>query len=75
MTTLRQLKLSEEKKREAAWSPAERWRVIQETITWAEAQSTCLRGAPAQRKAEERARIASADKRRRGAASLAPGSS
>ncbi|NJK90881.1 MAG: hypothetical protein HC904_03005 [Blastochloris sp.] len=32
------LKAQEEKKRELAWDPAERWKVLQETITWAEAQ-------------------------------------
>jgi len=34
---------AEEAKRNAAWSPAERWRVIQETITWAEQQQTVRR--------------------------------
>lgn len=29
------LKLEEELKRERNWDPAERWRVIQETIAWA----------------------------------------
>ena len=28
----------EERKRERNWDPAERWRVIQEMITWAEQQ-------------------------------------
>lgn len=28
----------EEQKRERNWDPAERWRVIQETITWADQQ-------------------------------------
>jgi hypothetical protein len=37
---------SEEQKRDAAWDPAERWRVIQETITWAEAQATVRRNTP-----------------------------
>ena len=37
------LKRSEEQKREAHWDPAERWRVLQETITWAEAQATVQR--------------------------------
>ena len=32
------LKLEEELKRERNWDPAERWRVIQETITWADQQ-------------------------------------
>jgi hypothetical protein len=34
------LKQREERKREACWDPVVRWKVIQETITWAEAQRT-----------------------------------
>lgn len=37
------LKPLEERKREAAWDPAQRWRVLQETITWAESQATVRR--------------------------------
>ena len=33
-----QLKIEEEQKRERNSDPAERWRVIQETITWADQQ-------------------------------------
>jgi hypothetical protein len=33
-------KQCEERKREAHWDPAERWRVIQEMIAWADAQAT-----------------------------------
>ncbi len=32
-----ELKANEERKRDAAYTPAERWRLIQETISWAEA--------------------------------------
>jgi hypothetical protein len=32
------LKAEEERKRDAAYDPALRWRHLQETITWAEAQ-------------------------------------
>jgi len=32
-----QLKQSEERKRDAAYNPAQRWLHIQQTITWAEA--------------------------------------
>ena len=32
------LKRREEAKRDAHWNPAARWRAIQETITWADAQ-------------------------------------
>lgn len=34
---------AEEAKRQRCVSPAERWRVIQETITWAESQLPVLR--------------------------------
>ena len=37
------LKRREEQKREVAWDPAVRWRAIQETIAWAEAQRTVRR--------------------------------
>lgn len=40
------LKRLEEQKREAHWDPAERWRVLQETITWAESQATVRRNTP-----------------------------
>ena len=42
------LKAAEERKREAAWSETERWRVLQETITWAELQATVRRNTPEQ---------------------------
>jgi hypothetical protein len=41
------LKRLEEQKREANWDPAQRWRVLQETITWAESQATVQRNTPA----------------------------
>ena len=34
---LNQLKAEEERKRDAAYDPAQRWQHIQQTITWAEA--------------------------------------
>jgi hypothetical protein len=37
----------EEEKRERMWKPADRWRTLQATITWAEAQSTVRRNTPA----------------------------
>lgn len=45
------LKHTEEQKRERHWNPRERWRVLQETIAWADSQQqpprnsreTCLR--------------------------------
>jgi hypothetical protein len=47
----------EEAKREACWDPAERWRVIQETITWAEAQLPVPRNSPRRCKELERAKL------------------
>lgn len=40
------LKLAEERKREAHWDPVERWRVIQEMIAWADSQATVRRNTP-----------------------------
>lgn len=40
------LKAAEERKREAAWNAAERWRALQETITWADSQATVRRNTP-----------------------------
>ena len=41
-----ELKQFEEQKREAHWDPAERWRIIQEMIVWADAQATVRRNTP-----------------------------
>ena len=38
---------SEQRQREAHWDPAERWRVIQEMIAWADAQATVRRNTSA----------------------------
>lgn len=40
------LAAAEHRKREAAWDPAERWKTLQETITWAECQGTVRRNTP-----------------------------
>jgi hypothetical protein len=40
------LKAREEQRREAAWDPAERWRILQEAIAWAESQATVRRNTP-----------------------------
>jgi hypothetical protein len=37
------LKQREEEKREACWDLAERWRVLQETIAWVDAQAPVSR--------------------------------
>ncbi len=58
------LKEAEEARRERHWDPAVRWRVLQETIAWAEAQATVRRNSNAARLAEQReklARLASRD--------------
>lgn len=53
------IKQREEQKRERMWNPVERWRVIQETITWAEAQATVQRNRPANRLREQAAKLRS----------------
>lgn len=45
--SLCELKAREEAKRERNWNGAERWRVIQATIAWAESQATVRRNTPA----------------------------
>ena len=35
--------VDEENRRERNWDPAERWRVLQDTMSWAEAQATVRR--------------------------------
>ena len=41
------LKRREEAKRDAHWNAVERWRVIQETISWADAQAAVPRNSKA----------------------------
>lgn len=36
----------EHRKRETRWDAAQRWRVLQETITWADSQATVRRNTP-----------------------------
>ena len=52
------LKQREETKRERAWDPAQRWQLVQGTITWAESQPGVSRNHPASRWAEERRKLA-----------------
>lgn len=47
------LKRKEELKRESNWDPQMRWKVLQDTITWVDAQSTVQRNTPAKRLAEQ----------------------
>jgi hypothetical protein len=41
------LKRREDAKQDAHWNPAERWRVIQETIAWIDAQAPVPRNSKA----------------------------
>jgi hypothetical protein len=59
------LKRREEQKREAMWDPAERWRVIQEMIDWADAQAPVSRNTPARCLERERAILAGLAKYKR----------
>jgi hypothetical protein len=52
-----ELKHVEEHKRETHWDAAQRWRVLQETITWAEQQATVRRNTPARCLELQRARL------------------
>jgi len=52
------LKRFEERKREASWDAAQRWRVLQETITWAESQATVRRNTPQKCLELQRAKLA-----------------
>ncbi len=52
------LKRREEQKRDAQWDPAQRWRVLQETITWAESQATMRRNTPEKCLELQRAKLA-----------------
>ena len=54
---LNDLQRREEQKREGAWDAADRWRVLQETITWAEAQATVRRNTPAECLRLQRAKL------------------
>jgi len=51
---LTELIRAEEAKRQRCFSPAERWRVIQETLAWAEQQRTVRRNTPAACHANQR---------------------
>lgn len=56
-----ELKRREEEKREAMWHPAERWRVLQETIAWAESQAAVPRNAPQRCLELQRRKLAQSD--------------
>jgi hypothetical protein len=48
----------EERKRDRTWNAQERWRLIQEAMTWAEAQSTVRRNIPRNRLEEQARKLA-----------------
>jgi hypothetical protein len=50
-------KRQEEERRERHFDPAERWRAIQEAITWAEAQQAEPRNCPANRLREQQEKL------------------
>ncbi len=52
------LKQQEEAKRERMWDPRQRWIVLQQTITWAEAQASVRRNTPAERLREQAEKLA-----------------
>lgn len=54
---LSDLKQAEEAKRERNWDPALRWKVIQDTINWAEQQATVRRNTPAACLAEQQRKL------------------
>ena len=54
-----ELKRREEQKRDAAWDPVERWRALQNAITWADSQATGGRNTPARCHALEQAKLRS----------------
>jgi hypothetical protein len=53
-----QLKADEEQRRERNWDPAERWRVLQETLSWAEAQATVRRNTKQSQLAKQKEKLA-----------------
>jgi hypothetical protein len=53
-----ELKADEERRRERNWDPAERWRVLQETLSWAEAQATVRRNTKQSQLANQKEKLA-----------------
>ena len=53
-----QLKADEEQRRERNWDPAERWRILQETLSWAEAQATVRRNTKQSQLAKQKEKLA-----------------
>jgi len=61
--SLSELKRAEELKRERNWNSATRWKVLQDTISWAEQQTTIQRNTPAACLANQRRILAAMAKR------------
>ena len=55
---LTELIAGEQAKRERHWDPQLRWKVMQETIAWADAQRTVRRNTPAACLAEQNRKLA-----------------
>ncbi|MHB0960690.1 MAG: hypothetical protein ACYC6N_31355 [Pirellulaceae bacterium] len=53
-----EFKADEEQRRERNWDPAERWRVLQETLSWAEAQATVRRNTKQSQLARQSEKVA-----------------
>jgi hypothetical protein len=53
-----ELKQSEENRRERHWDPLVRWHVLQQTITWADAQATAGRNTKRARLVEQQVKLA-----------------
>lgn len=53
-----ELKAAEESRRERHWDPLVRWKVLQETMTWAEQQLTVRRNQRESRLEEQRRKLA-----------------
>ncbi len=53
-----ELKADEERRRERNWDSAERWRVLQETLSWAEAQATVRRNTKQSQLAKQKEKLA-----------------
>ena len=55
------LKRLEERKRDAAWDPVERWRMVMRAITWGESLPNVRRNTPRRCLELERAKLARLD--------------
>jgi hypothetical protein len=56
--SLSEQKAREEAKRERNWDPNQRWKVVEETLAWCEAQATVRRNTPEACLAEQNRKLA-----------------